>query len=92
MTDYSSVETNNLSKADTELQEFIIAEKQKAQFHSQVHELNDICWNKCVDKPGAKMDFRTENCLSNCAERFVDVSMLITYRFAQLLQKSIKNM
>ncbi|XP_076302325.1 translocase of inner membrane 8 [Lasioglossum baleicum] len=77
---------------DSDLQEFFIAEKQKAQIQAQIHEFNDICWEKCVDKPGVKLDARTETCLSNCVDRFIDVSLLITNRFAQLLQKSVGNM
>lgn len=55
----------------------------------QIHEFNDICWDKCIDKPGVKLDSRTETCLTNCVDRFIDVSLLITNRFAQLLQKSV---
>ncbi|KAG6802221.1 mitochondrial import inner membrane translocase subunit Tim8 [Apis laboriosa] len=72
-----------------ELQEFVIAEKQKALIQAQIHEFNDICWDKCIDKPGVKLDSRTETCLTNCVDRFIDVSLLITNRFAQLLQKSV---
>ncbi|XP_043261180.1 mitochondrial import inner membrane translocase subunit Tim8-like [Colletes gigas] len=79
-------------EVDNELQEFLMAEKQKAQFQAQIHEFNDFCWEKCVDKPGSKLDGRTETCLTNCVDRFIDVSLLITNRFAQLLQKSAENM
>ncbi|XP_075544237.1 translocase of inner membrane 8 isoform X1 [Dermacentor variabilis] len=54
----------------------------------RVHRLNEICWDKCMDKPGTKLDGRTETCLSNCVERFIDTSLSITNRFAQLLQRS----
>lgn len=54
----------------------------------QIHEFNDFCWEKCMDKPGNKLDSKTETCMNNCVERFIDVSLLITNRFAQLLQKS----
>lgn len=40
-----------------------------------------------MDKPGAKLDSRTETCITNCVERFIDVSLLITNRFAQMLEK-----
>ncbi|XP_060532062.1 mitochondrial import inner membrane translocase subunit Tim8 [Cylas formicarius] len=73
---------------DKDLQEFLMVEKQKAQFNAQIHEFNDFCWEKCVDKPSNKLDSRTETCLTNCVDRFIDVSLLITNRFAQLLQKS----
>ncbi|CAG2061847.1 unnamed protein product [Timema podura] len=41
-----------------------------------------------MEKPGSKLDSRTETCMNNCVDRFIDVSLLITNRFAQLLQKS----
>ncbi|CAD1468591.1 unnamed protein product, partial [Heterotrigona itama] len=83
------MEGNKLT--ETELQEFFMAEKQKAQIQAQIHEFNDICWEKCIDKPGVKLDSRTETCLTNCVDRFIDVSLLITNRFAQILQKSVGN-
>lgn len=57
-------------------------------FLLQIHEFSDICWDRCVDKPSSKLDGKTETCLTNCVDRFIDVSLLITNRFAQLLQKS----
>ncbi|XP_057340276.1 mitochondrial import inner membrane translocase subunit Tim8 [Microplitis mediator] len=77
---------------DNELNEFLMMEKQKAQLTAQIHEFNDFCWEKCVDKPGTKLDGKTETCLNNCVDRFIDVSLLITTRFAQLLQKSTSGM
>ncbi|CRL04321.1 CLUMA_CG017416, isoform A [Clunio marinus] len=74
-------------KVDPELQEFLMLEKQKAQVNAQIHEFNEVCWDKCVDKPGTKLDSKTETCLNNCVDRFIDTSLLITNRFSQLLQK-----
>lgn len=54
----------------------------------QIHEFNSVCWDKCIDKPGSKLDSKTEACLNNCVNRFIDVSLLITKRFANLLQKN----
>ncbi|CAG9112878.1 Mitochondrial import inner membrane translocase subunit tim8 [Plutella xylostella] len=82
LSDFSSAKPG-----DSELQDFLLAEKQKAQFHAQIHEFNDFCWDKCVDKPGSKLDSRTETCITNCVERFIDTSLLITNRFAQMLEK-----
>ncbi|KYM97652.1 PREDICTED: mitochondrial import inner membrane translocase subunit Tim8-like [Cyphomyrmex costatus] len=74
---------------DPELAELLMVEKQKAQFNAQIHEFNDFCWDKCVDKPGSKLDGRTETCINNCVDRFIDVSLFVTNRFAQLIQNSI---
>ncbi|XP_055697705.1 mitochondrial import inner membrane translocase subunit Tim8 [Phlebotomus papatasi] len=80
--------SSSKSAVDSELQDFILVERQKAQVNAQIHEFNDICWDKCVDKPSNKLDGKTESCLSNCVDRFIDTSLLITNRFAQILQKS----
>ncbi|BES99815.1 unnamed protein product [Nesidiocoris tenuis] len=73
---------------EKELQEFLLVEREKAKLQAQIHEFADICWDKCVDKPSTKLDSRTETCMLNCVDRFIDVSLLITNRFAQMLQKS----
>lgn len=84
MSDFDSLPA---SSGDKELQDFLMIEKQKAQVNAQIHEFNEICWDKCIGKPGSKLDSGTEQCLSNCVDRFIDTSLLITQRFAQLLQK-----
>ncbi|XP_017466434.1 PREDICTED: mitochondrial import inner membrane translocase subunit Tim8 [Rhagoletis zephyria] len=84
MSDFDSLSSVS---TDKELQEFLMIEKQKAQVNAQIHEFNDICWEKCIGKPGSKLDSSTETCLSNCVDRFIDTSLLVTQRFAQLLQK-----
>lgn len=53
----------------------------------QVHTFTDVCWDKCVDSPGSKLDYRTETCLQNCVERFIDTTLMITNRFSQMVQK-----
>lgn len=83
------VDDSNLGAGDSELQDFLAAEQQKAQFQSQIHRLNEICWDKCVDRPGNKMDTKTESCISNCVDRFIDTSLAITTRFANLLQRNM---
>ena len=72
-------------KEDRELQEFLAIEQQKANLQAQVHKLTDTCWDMCVDKPRDKMDGKSEQCLSNCVERFIDVTILVTQRFQQKL-------
>lgn len=42
---------------------------------------------KCMDKPGPKLDSRTEMCFVNCVERFIDTSQFILNRLEQT-QKS----
>jgi len=83
----SPVSSTDKGQAE-ELQEFMYMEQQKAQLRSQIQVLTDVCWEKCVDKPQPKLDTKTESCLENCAARFVDVTLLITNRFTQVLQRA----
>lgn len=55
----------------------------------QIHNLTDICWDTCVTgSVSSKLGGRTETCLSDCAGRFVDTTLFLANRYAQLLQKS----
>lgn len=72
---------------ETELQSLVAVEQQKAGFTAQVHHFVELCWDKCVEKPGSRLDSRTENCLSSCVDRFIDTTLAITGRFAQIVQK-----
>ncbi|XP_041033433.1 mitochondrial import inner membrane translocase subunit Tim8 B [Carcharodon carcharias] len=70
-----------------ELSRLMAAEQQKAQFQLKVHSFTEVCWDRCVDKPGSRLDSRTEACLVSCVERFVDTALAISQRFAQMVQK-----
>ncbi|XP_068173771.1 mitochondrial import inner membrane translocase subunit Tim8 B [Antennarius striatus] len=74
---------NMSASEEAELQRMISVQQQKVQFHEQVHRFTDICWDKCVDTPGSKLDYRTETCLQSCAERFIDTTLTITNRMMQ---------
>lgn len=83
--DNSSLYDNDTKGIDPEIAGLLMIEKQKAQLNAQIHEFNDICWDKCVDKPGSKLDGRTETCINNCVNRFIDVSVFVTSRFGQYI-------
>ncbi|XP_038190363.1 mitochondrial import inner membrane translocase subunit Tim8 B-like [Arvicola amphibius] len=77
-----------LGEADkAELQRLVAAEQQKAQFTAQVHHLMELCWDKCVENPGNRLDYSTENGLCSCVDRFIDTTLAITGPFAQIVQK-----
>jgi import inner membrane translocase subunit TIM8 len=59
----------------------------KLNFHFQIHKITDNCWDICVDSVGSSLGRRTETCLSNCSDRFVDTTLFVTNRFAQLASK-----
>ncbi|XP_056328782.1 mitochondrial import inner membrane translocase subunit Tim8 A [Danio aesculapii] len=68
---------------DPQLQQFIEIESQKQRFQQLVHQMTEVCWEKCMDKPGPKLDSRTEVCFVNCVERFIDTSQFILNRLEQ---------
>ncbi|XP_031232022.1 LOW QUALITY PROTEIN: mitochondrial import inner membrane translocase subunit Tim8 A [Mastomys coucha] len=54
-----------LGAVDPQLQHFIEVETQKQRFQQLVHQMTELCWEKCMDKPGPKLDSRAEACFVN---------------------------
>ena len=66
--------------AGGDFQAQVAMEQQKLQLTSQVHKLNETCWDLCVGNPSSSLSGREENCLGNCVDRFIDTTLLITNR------------
>ncbi|KAI1302309.1 Mitochondrial import inner membrane translocase subunit Tim8 [Halotydeus destructor] len=82
----------DLNINDKDVMNALQQEQQKLQFQAQVLKITDMCWEKCyTDKPSTKLDGRTESCLSNCVERFIDASVAIQKRFGQMLEKQMSS-
>lgn len=45
---------------------------------AETHALTDMCWKKCVTGSikNTKLDRAEEGCLTNCVDRFLDLSNL----------------
>ncbi|ONM03360.1 Mitochondrial import inner membrane translocase subunit Tim8 [Zea mays] len=57
-------------------------EQQKAMMNEMVGKLTSACWDKCITSaPGSKFSSGESTCLTNCAQRFLDMSVLIAKRF-----------
>ena len=66
---------------DPQMQRFMEAEGQKQKFQQLVHQLTEQCWDSCIQGyPGTRLDRKTESCLVNCVERFIDTSNFIVNR------------
>lgn len=70
---------------DAELQQFVMMQQAQAQMAQQISKLTGVCWEMCVDKPKDKMDYKSEQCMTNCVERFIDTMSFVTGRFQKLL-------
>ncbi|KAK3183201.1 hypothetical protein Dsin_030487 [Dipteronia sinensis] len=65
-----------------EMQRFLSQEKEKAMVNEMVAKLTNVCWDKCITStPGSKFSSSESACLSNCAQRYLDMSMIIMKRF-----------
>ena len=47
-----------------------------------VAKLADVCFDKCVSKPGASLDRYESACLSQCALRYLETGQLIMSRIS----------
>ena len=65
---------------DPSVQRFVNQETQKQRFHGLIHEMTGRCWDTCVGNPGTKLDSKTENCIKNCVDRFLDTSNFVVNR------------
>jgi len=72
---------------DGDFQAKVQMETQKAQLMTQIHAVNDVCWETCIGSVGSSLSSRDQTCLSNCTNRFIETTLFITNRFGQLAQK-----
>ena len=63
-----------------ELQAFMETENQKQVIQAAISKLTETCFDKCVSKPGAKLDSSEANCIANCAGRYLDSSVFVVNR------------
>ena len=70
---------------DPTLQRFMQIETEKQKVQGVIHELNEKCWDQCMDgvKPSSRLDGRSQDCIKNCVERFLDANIMITRRIGE---------
>ncbi|XP_050221197.1 mitochondrial import inner membrane translocase subunit TIM8 [Mercurialis annua] len=68
-----------------EMQRFLTQEKEKAMVNEMVAKLTSECWDKCITStPGSKFSSSESSCLTNCAQRYMDMSLIIMKRFQSM--------
>lgn len=56
-----------------------------AMVNEMLAKLTSTCWDKCITgTPGSKLSSGEATCLSNCAKRYIEMSMLIMERFKSM--------
>lgn len=66
--------------ADPKMQQFVEIQSQQVRFKALIQQLADQCWESCVTSIGNKLGSRTETCIVNCVDRFLDTSNFVTNR------------
>jgi import inner membrane translocase subunit TIM8 len=61
--------------------------QQKAKFQSVVHSFTELCWDKCIGKPGTILSDTEKSCLANCVDRFLDTSFTIVTRLEEFRKR-----
>jgi import inner membrane translocase subunit TIM8 len=78
---------DKLIENDPELSRFIMEIEQAQRMRKTTEKLTDECWNLCVSNPNvSRFDGKTESCIVNCVERFIDSSTFIVENFSKLGQ------
>ncbi|KAK4370741.1 hypothetical protein RND71_010216 [Anisodus tanguticus] len=68
-----------------ELQNFLNQEKERAMINEMVGKLTSACWDKCITgTPGSKFSSSEAACLTNCAQRYMEMSLMIVKRFQNM--------
>ena len=69
---------------DPAMANFLEEEKRKAMFNEVVSKLADVCFDKCVAKPGASLDRYETARLSQCALRYLETGQVIMGRIQRM--------
>ncbi|KAK2445288.1 mitochondrial import inner membrane translocase subunit TIM8 [Trifolium repens] len=77
------MDLSELNSAD--MQRFYSEEQQRAMINEMVAKMTSECWDKCITgTPGNKFSSSETNCLTHCAQRYMEMSMLIMKRFQSM--------
>ncbi|CAA2939144.1 mitochondrial import inner membrane translocase subunit TIM8 [Olea europaea subsp. europaea] len=53
--------------------------------NEMIAKLTTVCWDKCITgTPGSKFSSSESSCLTNCAQRYMDMSLIIMKRFQNM--------
>merc|ERR1711998_115349 len=67
-----------------ELQKFVQMKQAEAATFEHILKYNQMCFELCVDQPGAKLSSSQRDCVKNCYGRFMDAQKVIVERRQQL--------
>ncbi|XP_013389912.1 mitochondrial import inner membrane translocase subunit Tim13-B [Lingula anatina] len=61
-----------------------------ASFNQMILEkINDKCFHKCIEKPGASLSSWEEKCLTMCMDRYLDTVQIVQRVYHRKLQEGM---
>ena len=66
--------------ANAEMQQFIQQQQQAAAVKAVINKLTNACWDVCVKRIDSSMSSSEVSCLSQCSQRYADVSEFMVNR------------
>ncbi|ELU08222.1 hypothetical protein CAPTEDRAFT_154748 [Capitella teleta] len=80
-----------MAEGDPQLQRMIAIETQKQEFQQRIHDLTEKCWDTCMlGVPGQRLDRKTETCIGQCVQRFIDASNFVVNRLEKEGQANLR--
>lgn len=77
------MDVQKLLESDPDLARFIAEQEQASRMKKIAEKLTNDCWDLCVTNPNvSRLDTKTEGCLVNCVDRFIDTSSYVMQAFA----------
>jgi import inner membrane translocase subunit TIM13 len=73
----SSQQTSLLAQKD-QIMNQVKAELALANAQELLSKLNEKCFEKCIGKPGSKLDSSEQNCLAKCMDRYMEAWNLVS--------------
>jgi Tim10/DDP family zinc finger len=61
-----------------QMQAFVQEEQQRVMFQQWIAQVVSECFNKCIKVPGRSLSSSENECVRNCALRFVDTQSFVT--------------
>ena len=73
-----------MENTDPELARYIQQVEQSARMDLIKQKLTGECWDVCVSNANvSRFDSKTESCLANCVERFIDSNVFVLEQFSK---------
>jgi len=76
-----------LGQKKQELMEQVRSELALANAQELITKMNEKCFQKCVPRPGAKLDSGEQQCLSRCMDRYMEAWNIVSRAYIGRISK-----